>query len=223
MGSSKSITYLSLSVSILCASAATAIAQATTCIKPFTIADTNYNVGDPVTLKPAAAINPGWYGALDLDGVGGGAAEYRNNIEGCNSRPLSPGDFVTKEPGNMVGPTRQGVQDLMGQDPDAYWDTENQCVVTRMTPTSPRIVVIPLYDPAQLLENQVRVTRTIDVFVEAILGGKEVVVRPTTRDPGRICLVTEPNGETICDDRRDNDGDGATDCQDSDCDPACIR
>ena len=30
--------------------------------------------------------------------------------------------LMTPEPGNMVGPTTQGIDDLIAQDPDAYWD-----------------------------------------------------------------------------------------------------
>ena len=33
------------------------------------------------------------------------------------------GDLLLMEPGNMVGPTTQGIEDLIAQDPDAYWDT----------------------------------------------------------------------------------------------------
>jgi hypothetical protein len=219
MGSLKPIIYACLVTSILCASAATTLAQST-CVKPFAIVDGNRNVGDPVTLKPGAAITPGWYGALNLNGVSGGA-EYRENIEGCNSRVLAPGDFVDMEPGNLTGPTKQGVSTLFGQDPDAYWDSENQCVVTGVTPTSPRVIAIPLYDPTKLENGQVQVTRVVDFFIEAILGGKEVVGRVTTRDPDRTCRVTETN-ETICNDRRDNDGDGAIDCQDDDCRAVCV-
>ena len=46
----------------------------------------------------------------------------------------------------MVGPTRQGMDDLIARDPSAYWDTYNNKVVSSMHP-SPRVVAIPLFDP----------------------------------------------------------------------------
>ena len=40
-----------------------------------------------------------------------GADDYRANIAGCNSAVLDPGYTMTPEPGNMVGPTAQGMAD----------------------------------------------------------------------------------------------------------------
>ena len=61
------------------------------------------------------------------------------------------GDYVTTEPGNMVGPTRQGVQELIAKDPTARlvrgaagWYVRSD---TYPINESPRIVPIPLFDP----------------------------------------------------------------------------
>jgi hypothetical protein len=75
-----------------------------------------------------------------------GADWYRENIAGCNTTIIGWGDLMTAEPGNMVGPTSQGVDDLIAKDPGAYWDTSANRVVSSMNP-SPRIIAIPLYDP----------------------------------------------------------------------------
>jgi len=56
------------------------------------------------------------------------------------------GDEMTAEPGNMVGPTNDGIDALIAQDPDAYWDTAKNEVHSDKNP-SPRIFPIPLYDP----------------------------------------------------------------------------
>ena len=35
------------------------------------------------------------------------------------------GQLFDSEPGNMVGPTKQGMDDLIDRDPNAYWDESN--------------------------------------------------------------------------------------------------
>ncbi|NIP56718.1 MAG: hypothetical protein GWO00_01460, partial [Gemmatimonadetes bacterium] len=56
------------------------------------------------------------------DGEGRGAARYRRNICSCNASVIDLDTEYMIEPGNMVGPTYQGVQTLIDQDPGAYWD-----------------------------------------------------------------------------------------------------
>jgi hypothetical protein len=46
----------------------------------------------------------------------------------------------------MMGPTIDGIDELIAQDPGAYWDDDENKPVTTKKP-SPRVVVIPLYDP----------------------------------------------------------------------------
>ena len=53
---------------------------------------------------------------------------------------------MVQEPGNMVGPTNQGIDDLMAQDPNAYWDDARSASSARFG-QSPRVFPIPLYDP----------------------------------------------------------------------------
>ena len=90
-------------------------------------------------------VAPSQYFSWDMPG-GTGANWYRDNIAGCNTDIVHWGDPITQEPGNMVGPTVQGITDLIAQDPNAYWDTSKNQVVTTMHP-SPRVFPIPLYDP----------------------------------------------------------------------------
>ena len=48
----------------------------------------------------------------------------------------------------MMGPTVQGITDLIGQDPNASWDlSKNTVVNSKYGSRSPRIFPIPLYDP----------------------------------------------------------------------------
>jgi hypothetical protein len=54
---------------------------------------------------------------------------------------------MTQEPGNMVGPTNQGIDDLIARDPAAQFDTSCNCVKGSNYGVSPRVTPIPLYDP----------------------------------------------------------------------------
>ena len=75
-----------------------------------------------------------------------GADFYRLNISGCNTSLVHWGDLITQEPGDMSGPTTSGIDDLIAQDPNAFWDTSTNSVNSAMHP-SPRVFPIPLYDP----------------------------------------------------------------------------
>jgi Flp pilus assembly protein TadG len=90
-------------------------------------------------------INPSMYYTWAMGGITGGDA-YRENIEGCNTEEVTIGTEILHEPGDKVGPTSQGIDALIAQDPNAYWDDYNKRVVTTMKP-SPRVFPIPLFDP----------------------------------------------------------------------------
>ena len=78
-----------------------------------------------------------------------GGAEYDWNIANCNRSVMHWGDLLTTEPGNMVGPTIQGIEALIARDPTAQWDTATNRVVNSSFggQQSPRVFPIPLYDP----------------------------------------------------------------------------
>jgi hypothetical protein len=118
--------------------------------------------------------------------VGGesGAAEYRWNIANCNTTMMEWGDPLVSEPGNMSGPTRQGVADLIALDANAYWDAAENRAVSTMHP-SPRIVAIPVFDPVYYYMNKqnsrnasLKVANYIGIFVEG-MQGNDVVARIT--------------------------------------------
>jgi hypothetical protein len=114
-------------------------------------------------------INPSFYYSWAMDGVTGAAA-YRNNIDTCNQAIVSWGDPIIQEPGNMVGPTIQGITDLIAQDPNAVWDTTCKCVKqSAFQDSSPRVFPIPLYDPAYYATGKAN-GRTADFKVANFLG-----------------------------------------------------
>jgi Flp pilus assembly protein TadG len=77
-----------------------------------------------------------------------GGAEYDWNIANCNKTIYYWGDPLTQEPGAMNGPTIQGAEALIAQDPGAYWDNAtNKVKGSTAGAQSPRVFPIPLYDP----------------------------------------------------------------------------
>jgi hypothetical protein len=97
-------------------------------------------------------ITVSFYFSLAIGGlVGGltGADAYRWNIDNCNQTVMHWGDLLTQEPGNVVGPTVQGIEALIARDPTARWDfTLNRVVDSAFGgQQSPRVFPIPLYDP----------------------------------------------------------------------------
>lgn len=116
--------------------------------------------------KPAPSFFQPW-----AIGIGTGGDWYRENIAGCNTEVIEIGYKMTPEPGNMVGPTKQGMDALIAKDPDAMWDTHCNCVTRDGKPVgkSDRIVIIPLYDPYKY-EDGKRNGRTADIYIGNYLG-----------------------------------------------------
>lgn len=119
-------------------------------IKPGQPGYQGYNQGDVGTVLTIRAgtgnnVSPSFYFSWKMPG-GTGADFYRENIGGCNSAKFQAGAEMVQEPGNMVGPTTQGVDELLALDPDAYWDPDTRAVKSEFHP-SPRVFPIPLYDP----------------------------------------------------------------------------
>jgi hypothetical protein len=93
-----------------------------------------------------------------------GAADYKKRIEdpcwdGCGIDNNSP---VPVEPGNMVGPTKQAVAELIRNDRNAQWvgptagdreDWVSGSTAAGGWDNSSRLVKIPLYDPSNMLSS----------------------------------------------------------------------
>ena len=114
-----------------------------------------------------------------------GADDYRENIAGCNSYLVKMGELIEPENGNMVGPTNQGMEDLILKDPDAYWNEGCNCVKGSDYNVSPRTTIIPLYDPVYYETGKqtgnnasLKVANLLGFFIEE-MDGNEVVGRIT--------------------------------------------
>ena len=77
----------------------------------------------------------------------------------------------------MVGPTKHGMEDLIAQDPGAYWDASTKSVMGSAFGQSPRIGLVPFFDP-QLPptsgRNHVTVSKIGAFFIESVQGNGEV-------------------------------------------------
>lgn len=154
---------------------------------------TGYNypadIGLQATLKvgnPQSAIEPGLFYPVDLPPLNKGTpipggAQYRKNIssgcEGPGAIPVEVGDQLQVEPGNMVGPTKQGVQDLIDQDPGAFWDAGCNCVNSTLGTSSPRLKPFAFFDPRLPYESgrtYVTVAKVGGFFIEALQGNNVI-------------------------------------------------
>ena len=120
-------------------------------------------------------IEPTAYQSWSMPGNNGliGGEFYRHNISGCNrtfvTLDLNNPLFLLQEPGNMTGPTDQGIDELIALDPNAHWDTSCDCVRGSNAPISPRVTPLPLYNPQQYVEGKAN-GRNADFWLAHILG-----------------------------------------------------
>lgn len=137
--------------------------------------------GRYITLKsgtPGSALAPGQYHPVVInEAEGPGGANYRDNIATCDTTVIGPGTELESEPGNMVGPTSQGMRNLIALDPEARWDaTMNNgrggirggCMASGACTVSPRLVAIPVFDPDAY--DAGRATGRIVFIVTKVLG-----------------------------------------------------
>jgi putative Flp pilus-assembly TadE/G-like protein len=138
---------------------------------------------------PQEALAPGFFFPIRLPLPNGevstGGDDYRENIARCNGVPVKIGDAIENEPGNMQGPTAQGMQDLYDLDPDATFNTstneiENSCAQSEnpCAPFSPRLVAVPVFDTGVYYDGKLnglvtlRIANILGFFINEIQGGE---------------------------------------------------
>lgn len=169
------------------------------------------DLGAQILLKfgnPQNTLVPGQTNAIDLPPINKGtpitgASAYRENIascEGSNSvATVEVGDELLLEPGEMIGPTKQGLSDLIALDPGASWSTTENTIINSAYSNplnSPRVVLIAFYNPLlppQSGRNTVFVNFLGAVFVEG-LQGNDVVGRFIRA----IAVQPDPGGDGDC-------------------------
>ena len=112
----------------------------------------------------------GWYGALDLDGNGGGSAEYQSNIiDGTadtvycavgQTEPACETTEIDALSGNKVGGTGHGIDQRLAAEPTAGCSTDSDALddfdevfapnpsgpsdYVVICPDSPRVIIVPI-------------------------------------------------------------------------------
>jgi hypothetical protein len=177
----------------------------------YTIAN---DYGTQFTLKYGngnSGQSPGWYQPLDVPRADGepdtGGQRYRDNISNCNGADTGLGDFVPTETGAMMGPTNQGIGNLIAQDPNAHWDgtkvaqscvTDNSCPGGYTGAISPRVITLAVYDVDAFQYGQatnnwsacptggscVKIVNFLGFFVDHMSGND--VIGYLVRVPGKI-------------------------------------
>jgi hypothetical protein len=172
------------------------------------------DVGSSITLmllNPTDDWGMFWFYAVNYgpintgDPIHTGADSYRNWIgTECEPYIVSIGDGLQIEPGNMVGPTIQGLNDLIEQDSSAYWNEGTNTVEgSAYGSNSPRIMRVPAFDPTLGLRTDpngrkyLTVSQVMVLFLEENAGGGNMVVRfmETLAPPG----LGDANGDSILD------------------------
>ena len=115
---------------------------------PWIVKESEIEYGDDVILKSNSPLTPGNFQAMDYNGGGGGAHEYRESIIYGYDGLVKVGESYPIEPGNMAGPTGQGVDTRIGDDTCEFEDVTDLIPNdkgTKVTDMScPRIVFVPV-------------------------------------------------------------------------------
>jgi len=100
--------------------------------------------------NPQSAMQPGQFYAVRMADSAGGN-DYRTNIASCSSDVITCQTTYGLEPGNMIGPTLQGVNDLTGTPADTYMGIgEYQDSGGNVSNTSRSLIIAPLWETCNL-------------------------------------------------------------------------
>lgn len=155
------------------------------CVMPLGIVDANgqgtggdwvqngfgYSFGVSVTLKVGVTDSSyGNFQALNIYGTGGSG--YRDGLSGdCSEVSIAVGDVFNTETGNMVGPTKQGIQDRLGY-PDSVDTHQFSDVVTQTFDTSTGVTTTVILDPDC---PRIGIVPIVDTY-DGITGSKPITI-----------------------------------------------
>ena len=135
-----------------------------------------------------SGFRAGWYGRVALprgtdDGSSHSAQVYKQNIESCNGVRLKLGDEVLALQGNVVGPTKHGVDTLMNEDRAAFWDSGKKrirggCMDKGDCAKSSRLIAVGVFDPNVYESNNhsvVKIVNLIGFFIDEIDNNEDVI------------------------------------------------
>ena len=104
-------------------------------------------IGQQFNARPTSPQNtlaPGQFYSIEIGAPG--ASNYRENIGYCAPLSVYCQQSYEVESGNMVGPTKQGVLDLIGPNPDLYISPGRYSSNGYTTDTSRSLIVAPIWD-----------------------------------------------------------------------------
>jgi len=175
---------------------------------PITTGYTDADLGHQVTLYMGKTHDKdfltSWYYPVayppinKCEGAGGcpepGGDPYREWIAGCRDKlvTVEPGDSLMIEPGAKVGPTSQGLADLIELDKGAYWNSTTGEVNGSAYDVSPRIIKTALFDPSLGVQDDgtgrpyLTVVKIMVLFIEESGNGGTVT--------GRFMRLNSANG-----------------------------
>jgi len=131
--------------------------------RPFAIEDQELLFGETYELKAGSGVN-GNFGPIELGG--NGAHVYYNNIINGFSGRLFVGDSIQTEPGNMSGPTEQGVETLL-----MNCDHYPPCTPEHFEPDCARVITVVIVDSLDVNGRAtVQVTGFASFFLEGVAG-----------------------------------------------------
>jgi putative Flp pilus-assembly TadE/G-like protein len=157
------------------------------------------DAGLRIVLSEATADGPPipWsYHVVQIPGSRHGN-DFRSNVEQCAGATVAIGDRLPLQPGGAGGLTATAMQALIDMDPFARWnattnDIEGSCAdsVSPCAAMSPRIIAVPLFDPADYADTRragatsVVVRNIVGVFVDSVSATS--VTGYLVRHPGFI-------------------------------------
>ncbi len=101
-------------------------------------------------------VDYGAFGAVDLDGVkGGGANDYNTWLANGYQEKLTVGTVLPIEPGNMTGPTYDGV--VQRYHACTHYPSDGGCSITKYVDDCPRVMKVPVIEYTDSSHKYVRV------------------------------------------------------------------
>lgn len=108
---------------------------------------------------------PGNYGALALEFRG--AKSYLNNLKYGYKGMINVGDWIDTEPGNMSGPTYDGVRYRINS-----CTHSPKCSIDSYSPDCPMVMIVPIYDSVALSgRSQVKIVGFGAFLLKDVDGG----------------------------------------------------
>ncbi len=141
-------------------------------LRPFAIEQQTLNFEETYTLKEGGGSGSnGNYGGLALGG--NGASTYVSNIIDGYNGYLRVGDFVDTEPGNMSGPTAQGINTLI-----SHCTHTPQCTYNRYDNDCPRIITVIMVETLDVNgRSEVKIVGFAKFFLIGVAGqGRNSIV-----------------------------------------------